>query len=79
MASCRHGNGRALCFDCFKAGMERTRARRAAWTQRELPFAQAEAARKLSEHKWRTAAGCSNTSSRRRGAGHKSRGTKTFR
>ena len=50
MASCRHGNGRALCFDCFKAGMERTRARRAAWTQRELPFAPAEAARKLSEH-----------------------------
>lgn len=38
MASCTHGNGRALCFECFKAGMERTRARQAAWTQRELPF-----------------------------------------
>ena len=38
MASCTHGNGRALCFECFKAGMERTRARRAAWTQRELPL-----------------------------------------
>jgi hypothetical protein len=49
MATCRHGNGRTLCFDCFKAGMERTRARRAAWTQRELPFAQAEGVRKLSD------------------------------
>lgn len=38
MARCTHGNGRALCFECFKAGMERTRARRAAWTQRELPL-----------------------------------------
>ena len=38
MTNCTHGNGRALCFECFKAGMERTRARRAAWTQRELPF-----------------------------------------
>ena len=38
MASCTHGNGRALCFECFRAGMERTRARHAAWTQRELPF-----------------------------------------
>ena len=38
MASCTHGNGRALCFECFRAGMERTRARRAAWTQRELPL-----------------------------------------
>ena len=49
MSGCRHGNGRALCFDCFKAGMERTRARRAAWTQKELPFEQADAARKLSD------------------------------
>ena len=38
MTNCTHGNGRALCFECFKAGMERTRARRAAWTQRDLPF-----------------------------------------
>ena len=38
MTNCTHGNGRALCFECFKAGMERTRARQAAWTQRELPF-----------------------------------------
>jgi hypothetical protein len=49
MTSCRHGNGRALCFDCFKAGMARTRARRAAWTQKELPFERGESARKLSE------------------------------
>ena len=35
---CTHGNGRTLCFECFRAGMERTRARQAAWTQRELPF-----------------------------------------
>ncbi|MBA3298373.1 MAG: hypothetical protein H0U19_15720 [Acidobacteria bacterium] len=49
MASCTHGNGQALCFECFKAGMERTRARRAAWTQRELPFERTEPARKLSE------------------------------
>jgi len=49
MANCTHGNGRALCFECFKAGMEHTRARRAAWTQRELPFEQGERTRKLSE------------------------------
>jgi hypothetical protein len=49
MASCTHGNGRALCFECFKLGMERTRARRAAWTQRELPFERATTRRKLSE------------------------------
>ena len=49
MASCTHGNGGALCFECFKAGMERTRARRAAWTQRELPFDRLEPVRKLSE------------------------------
>ncbi len=46
MASCTHGNGRALCFECFRAGMERTRARRAAWTQRELPLEPPTAARK---------------------------------
>lgn len=50
MSNCTHGNGRALCFECFKAGMERTRARRAAWTQRDLPFEQApQTRRKLSE------------------------------
>ena len=49
MASCTHGNGGALCFECFKAGMERTRARRAAWTQRELPFDHAEPKRRLSQ------------------------------
>jgi hypothetical protein len=49
MANCTHGNGRALCFECFRAGMEHTRARRAAWTQRELPFEQPEPKRKLSE------------------------------
>ena len=50
MSNCTHGNGRALCFECFKAGMEKTRARQAAWTQRELPFAaDATDARTLSE------------------------------
>ena len=28
----------AICFKCFKAGVERTRARREAWAQRSLPF-----------------------------------------
>ena len=28
----------AICFECFKAGMERARARREAWAQRSLPF-----------------------------------------
>lgn len=46
MASCTHGNGLALCFECFKAGMERTRARRAAWTQRELPLEPAKESRR---------------------------------
>jgi hypothetical protein len=49
MAACNHGNGGALCFECFKAGMERARARRAAWTQKELPFERPEPARKLSD------------------------------
>ena len=48
MASCTHANGRALCFECFKAGMERTRARQAAWTQNELPF-ERESKRALSD------------------------------
>ena len=38
MRRCKHGHGRSLCFECFKAGMERTRARRAVWEQKELPF-----------------------------------------
>lgn len=49
MPGCTHGNGRALCFECFTAGMARTRARQAAWTQRELPFERHEPKRKLSE------------------------------
>lgn len=28
----------AICFQCFRAGVERTRARRDAWAQRSLPF-----------------------------------------
>ena len=28
----------AICFACFRAGAERTRARREAWAQRSLPF-----------------------------------------
>jgi hypothetical protein len=31
----------AICFQCFRAGAERTRARREAWAQRSLPFEQA--------------------------------------
>jgi hypothetical protein len=49
MSRCTHGNGRALCFECFRAGMERTRARRAAWTQRDLPFERAAPSRNLTE------------------------------
>jgi hypothetical protein len=36
--SAHHEHGRTLCFECFRAGMERTRARREAWAQRALPF-----------------------------------------
>lgn len=28
----------AICLQCFKAGVDRTRARREAWKQRALPF-----------------------------------------
>lgn len=28
----------AICFQCFRAGAERTRLRREAWAQRSLPF-----------------------------------------
>ena len=38
MSRCTHTHGRTLCFECFRAGMERTRARRDAWAQRSLPF-----------------------------------------
>jgi hypothetical protein len=31
----------AVCFQCFKAGMERVRAQRDAWAQRSLPFEEA--------------------------------------
>jgi hypothetical protein len=37
-SSAGHVHGRTLCFECFRAGMERTRARREAWAQRGLPF-----------------------------------------
>ena len=32
-----HG-GRTLCFECFRAGSERTKARQEAWAQKALPF-----------------------------------------
>jgi hypothetical protein len=45
-----HAHGRALCFECFRTGMERTRARREAWAQRTLPFEDSSASpRPLSE------------------------------
>jgi hypothetical protein len=28
----------AICFQCFRSGIERARARREAWAQRSLPF-----------------------------------------
>jgi hypothetical protein len=43
MSNCTHTHGGTLCFECFKAGMERTRARRLAWAQRSLPFEPSEA------------------------------------
>lgn len=47
-ARCAHGNGLTLCFECFRDGSERTRARQEAWAQRSLPFEQDAAAdRKL--------------------------------
>jgi len=33
----------AICFQCFRAGVEGTRARREAWAQRSLPFEAAPA------------------------------------
>jgi hypothetical protein len=38
LGRCSHGHGRRLCFECFRAGSERTRARQEAWAQRALPF-----------------------------------------
>jgi hypothetical protein len=38
MATCTHVHGRTVCFECFRAGAERTRARREAYAQRSLPF-----------------------------------------
>lgn len=49
MASCTHTHGATLCFECFRAGMERTRARRLAWAQRALPFEDTKPTRGLSE------------------------------
>lgn len=33
----------AICFECFRAGLDRARARREAWAQRALPFDAARA------------------------------------
>jgi hypothetical protein len=49
MVRCTHAHGRALCFECFRAGMERTRARREAWAQRSLPFDAARPAGPLTD------------------------------
>jgi hypothetical protein len=38
MSQCTHSHGRTLCFECFRAGIERTRARREAYAQRSLQF-----------------------------------------
>ncbi|MEP6917704.1 MAG: hypothetical protein ABJC89_18795 [Acidobacteriota bacterium] len=38
MSRCSHTHRRTLCFECFRIGMERTRARREAWAQKTLPF-----------------------------------------
>jgi hypothetical protein len=46
---CAHGGGRTICFECFKEGSERTKARQEAWAQRELPLEAAEPVRRLSE------------------------------
>lgn len=45
----------AICFQCFKAGVDRTRARREAWAQRSLPFESAppELTRREIQHRQR--------------------------
>lgn len=52
MAICTHAHGTTLCFECFRTGVERTRARREAYAQRALPFEAAEQApdRRLTDH-----------------------------
>lgn len=47
MSRCTHTHGRTLCFECFRAGMEHTRARRDAWAQRSLPFESASPTKPL--------------------------------
>jgi hypothetical protein len=47
--SAHHEHGRTLCFECFRAGMERTRARRDAWAQRALPFDEASTPKPLTK------------------------------
>jgi hypothetical protein len=47
--STTHAHGRTLCFECFRAGMERTRARREAWAQRALPFQDSSSPKPLSK------------------------------
>ena len=47
--SANHAHGRTLCFECFRAGMERTRARREAWAQRALPFEESAAPKPLTK------------------------------
>jgi hypothetical protein len=42
MSTCTHRHGRTLCFECFRTGVERTRARREAYAQRALPFEASE-------------------------------------
>lgn len=49
MARCTHTHGSTLCFECFRAGMERTRARREAWAQRSLPFDEVQTRKPLTE------------------------------
>ncbi len=44
MSRCTHAHGGTLCFECFRSGIERTRARRDAWAQRALPFEAASGA-----------------------------------
>jgi hypothetical protein len=46
---CEHGHGNRLCFECFRAGSERTKARQEAWAQRALPFEAMERTGALSE------------------------------
>jgi hypothetical protein len=48
-SSTTHAHGRTLCFECFRAGMERTRARREAWAQKGLPFEESAVLKPLSE------------------------------